>query len=145
MIFDELWRLRRRRDRTLRRYDRWIHKARKKRDSDEEESLISEVIQERQLYNDDISSADGIKLRRQAEKFGLPVPEFSDKSAWEQGYNPAITYLNAAARTALRQAIRRERRERWDMVTLILKDFAAPIIAILVSIANVILALKLRR
>jgi hypothetical protein len=46
MVLDELWRLRWQRDRTLRKFDRWIHKAEKEKDNDEYESLIAEAIQE---------------------------------------------------------------------------------------------------
>jgi hypothetical protein len=144
MILDPLWRLRWKRDRMQRRYDRHIRKAEKKNDHDERDSLISEVMMERQLYNDDISSAESIELRRKAEALGIPVPPFSDKVAWETGYNPAISFLSARVRMDLRTSIRKERRDRWDFAILLLKDLLAPIVAILATIVNLILVLKLR-
>ena len=109
---DELWRLRWQRDRLERKYDRQIHKAKKEKNDDERDSLITAAEIDRMLFDDDISSADTIQLRRQAERLGLPVPAASDKNSWEDGMYHGVSYLNPAARTALRQAIRRERRER---------------------------------
>lgn len=144
MVFDKLWRLRWQRDRTKRKFDRWIRKAKKEKDHDQYESLIAEVMQEQDLSNDEIYSAETTQLRRKAERLGLPVPDFSDKTSWERGYNPSIYYLNPAARTALRQAIRREWKERWEFAIVIVKDLAVPIIGIVATIVSLILALKIK-
>jgi hypothetical protein len=141
MILDKLWRLRWKRDRYSRKMDRAIRKS---KNHEERESLISEVMQEVSLYDDEVSLAETMALRRQAERIGVPVPQFSDKTSWEQGYNPAISYLAANARAALRGAIRHERRERWEFVALFVKDLTAPVVAILASIVSLILAWKVR-
>lgn len=145
MIFDKVWRLRWRRDRLQRKFDRLIAKAQKKRDWNERDDLINEVMMERRLYDDEIGSAETALLLHKAEKLGLPSPDWSDESVVEIGYDPSTRYLNRVGRTALRQAIRREQKERLEVVTLIIKDWAAPIIAIIASIVTLILALKVKR
>jgi len=144
MIFDQLWRLRFARDREERRYNRLIREAEKKKQHDEREMLIQEAIQQRSLRNDEIYVAECSKLRRKAERLGLPVPPLSDKQAWEEGYAPNTCYLNAAARTSLRQAIRKEQHERWEFATLVVKDWAVPIMGIIATIVSLVLAVKLR-
>ena len=144
MVFDKLWRLRWQRDRTQRKFGRWIHKAEKEKDRDEHESLITEAMQEENFSNDEIYCAETNQLRHRAERLGLPVPDFSDKTSWERGYNPAISYLNPAARTALRQAIRREWHGRWEFAIVIVKDLAFPLIGIIATVVSLILALKIK-
>jgi len=116
----------------------------KEKKHEERDSLISELMQELSLYDDEIGLAETMALRRQAERLGVPVPQFSDKTSWEQGYNPAISYLTVNARAALRGAIRHERRERWEFRSLFVKDLTAPVVAILASIVSLILAWKIR-
>lgn len=144
MILDKLWRLRWKRDGYSRKMDRAIRKAEKEKKHEERESLISDVMQELSLYDDEIGLAETMALRRQAERLGVPIPQFSDKTSWEQGYNPAISYLTANARAALRGEVRHERRERWEFVALFVKDLTAPVVAILASIVSLILAWKVR-
>ena len=53
MILDKLWRLRWKRDKYSRKMDRAIRKAEKQKNHEERESLISEVMQELSLYDDE--------------------------------------------------------------------------------------------
>ncbi len=101
-------------------------------------------MQAENFSNDEIYCAETNQLRHRAERLGLPVPDFSDKTSWERGYNPAISYLNPAARTALRQAIRREWHERWEFAIVIVKDLAFPLIGIIATVVSLILALKIK-
>lgn len=144
MIFDELWRLRWKRDRIQHKYDRWIREAQKNKDYNERESLGAEASQERQLVNDQIYSTETMELRRRAERLGLPTPDFSDKDSWVEGYVPGTFYLNPTARTALRQALRKEQRERWELAIALVKDFAVPIIGVIATIVSLVLAFKIK-
>lgn len=142
MIFDDLWRLRRKRDKTQRRYDRWIRKADKKKQYEERESLTHEAMQDVGYGKDEICSADTIQLRREAEKLRLRIPPFSDKTAWVEGYNPATCFLSTEARFALNQAIRKERQERRAATVLVVKDLVAAIFAILGGLIGLVSVIK---
>jgi hypothetical protein len=145
MIFDKVWRLRRKRNRTQKKFDRLIAKAKKNKKYDERDALIHEVMEETRLFDDAIGIADTARLSNRAQALGLPIPKYTDDTAWQDGYDPSTRFLSPAGRTALRQAIRRERREKWEWATTILKDWAAPIIAIVSTIVSLILALKIKR
>ena len=72
MIFDELWRLRWKRDRSQRQYDRWIQEAEKKNNHEERESLIREAIMERDLSNDSINSQKPFSCVGKQRIWGFP-------------------------------------------------------------------------
>ncbi len=114
MIFDELWRAQRERRKTNKTFDRLIDKAKKQKNLEERESLISELFMERDIINDKINWIETRRLEEKAEKFGVPIPPLSDKESWEEGYAPNTVRLRREARIRITDQIRKERRARID-------------------------------
>lgn len=119
-------------------YEPDIHKAEKEKRRDNYESLVNEYETERSLLNDDIQITQTFKLIREAEKYGLPTPPYSNKGAWEQGYHPEKTYLGVAAQYELRKAIREERGARRDYWVGWIKDVAAPVVSVIGALMGII-------
>ena len=98
-----------------RSYDRIstaYQKERKGREPTEEE-LHNERF-ELSLEDDELQLLQSRWLIQQAHRYGIPIPAFGDKEAWEETRNTARHVLTVEAMDALRGKIRKERNERWQ-------------------------------
>jgi hypothetical protein len=123
----EVWWLKLKRKRTAKFYGKLIVKAKNRED---EESLISEAMNERDLIDDKILYLRSMDVQERAIDAGLPVPPHSDKAAWQEGLNPATTRLSPQAQLELNRLIRADKRDRWGMLAFIVKEVAAPLIGV---------------
>ena len=117
MIFDELWKERRKRSKLDKFYDRLISRTEKEKNHEEAENLSGEFMAQRDGINEKINVLETIRLRKESEKLGIPVPPLSDKESWV--HSPSnVVFLNVEAQLQLRREIRKERRERLEDRTL---------------------------
>ena len=130
----KLWWLDWQRERSNKKYSKYIAKAK----GDERESLISEAMDVRHGQRDEILNLRSLLLSDKAESLGVPVPPFSDKASWEEGWMPGTVRLNIEAQSRLRQAIRKERREKWGTFTFVVKELVAPVIGVLGAIMGLL-------
>jgi hypothetical protein len=131
----KLWKLRRERRKSAKEYSRYVAEA---KDAGEEDFRIREAIDARERIRDKILHLKSMQLSDMAEDLGLPVPPFSDKESWEEGYEPGTIRLTVKAQLQLRQAIRNEQRERWSLAVFVLKEIVAPLIAVLGAIMGLL-------
>jgi hypothetical protein len=130
-----IWWLNRKRKRTAKMFAKLIHKA---KTQEERESLISEAMSERDMIEDEILHLRSIGIQERAQNAGLPVPQYSDKQAWQDGMNPATTRLSPQAQLELNRLIRAERRDKWSVAAFIVKEVAAPLIGAIGAIMGLL-------
>ena len=131
MILDSLWEEQRERTKLKKTFDRLISQARKEKNQEEADSLISEFITERDQINDIINGLETTRIQEEAERLGIPIPPFLDAESWEQGFNPNIFLLSSKARLQLCGEIRKERRRRWEDRTLWISRILLPLLALI--------------
>jgi hypothetical protein len=120
----KLWWMQQRLKASNKSYSKYVEAAK----GEEREFRISEAINVRDVKRDEILQLRSMLLSDQAESLGLPVPPLSDKESWESGWWPETIRLTVKAQSQLRQAIRKERQEKWSFAAFILKDVAVPLI-----------------
>ncbi len=139
MIFDAMWRLEQKRDKTQRGYDREILKAVKAKDYKEADGFKEEAAHFYSTANDEIDALKSRKLVSHAIRLKVPRPSFEDKEAWEQftyygyvltdkGYNDLRSSIMAF------QNARTEHQMRW------VKGVLIPIINALSVVGSLIIA-----
>ncbi len=139
MIFDALWRAQRKRRQLDRLFRRLTSKAEKEKRRDDVESLVAEHGFERDLVNDTINALESSRIQERAERLGIPVPKYStDNEAWEKGFQPNVVYLSLKTRAELRTQLRKERRERVEYCTLVVKDLIVPLVGLIGAIIGLI-------
>jgi hypothetical protein len=142
MILDALWNAQRKRRKLDKLYGRLISKAERGKNPEEVGSLGSEYRFERNLINDTINSLESSMIQERAERLGVPVPNYSpDHEAWEKGFQPNVVYLSLKTRAELRSQIRKERRERVEYWTLLVKDLIVPLVGLLVGLVGATIGL----
>lgn len=132
------WRLRRLKDdqrKTDGLYRKLIAEAKKKPgpNDKEVEELYTEWRMEDDIHDFEISREQSVYLQRRANELLLPVPELSEKEAWEDRH-PGFAILTRKARARLRQEIRDEVRAGLDLplaVTGTLTGLGGVLVAIL--------------
>jgi hypothetical protein len=133
------WLLWQRKDWLEFRYSRWIRKA---ASSDDKESLVAEAMSVRDEYRDRILHLQSRMIQDEAEKLGVPAPRYDSTSdQWEAGINPNTVRLTVQAQAELRTAIRAEKRDRWSVLIMIVKEIALPVIALIGGVTGLIATL----
>ena len=131
MIFDALWKAQRERRALEEKFSGLIGEAEKNKDHEEVDSLVLELLFERGLIEDRINRIDTNRVQEEAEKFGIPVPSFSDKESWNEDSQSHTIFLTVSTRLRLRQEIRKERRARWEDRTLCIDRIVLPLIGLI--------------
>jgi hypothetical protein len=140
MIFDELWRKEWKRDKLQRFYDKGVKRLQKKnqyREADEWESEAAHFVGE---ANEELSFLRSLKLTKRARKLQIPLPDYSDKQAWDQSWSRYI--LTPKGYEALRGAIRKEEAERLKHGMRLWREVLIPIITLLIGIIGTYLAMR---
>jgi hypothetical protein len=134
-MFVKIWWLNRKRKRTAEMYAKLIRKAKTHEDK---ESLISESMTERDLIEDELLHLRSMDIQERAQNAGLPVPPYSDKQAWQDGFDPATTRLSPQAQLELNRLIRAETRDRWSVFAFLVKEVAAPLVGAIGAIMGLL-------
>ena len=95
-----------------------IEDAKKKRDRDEYDSLVSEYLFESDNFDDAIRRQETKFLVRRARRLLVPIPSTEDGHSWEKSEQSGRLQLTLEAMTKLRGAIREEQRQRLEPVKL---------------------------
>ena len=131
-----LWRLRQERKRAGKKFAKAINEA---KDRDEVQALMSEAGDYREDIRDQILHLRSLELTDKAEDLGLPVPSYQDaRNSWEDGREPGTVHLAHQALIQLQQAIRTERREKWNFAAFWLKEILTPFIGIIGAVMGLI-------
>lgn len=131
MLFDEIWRLRRRK----RKLQEAFKADRKKAASWKDEDVIREDERfEVGMVDDEIDSVLTRRLAAQALKLDIPFP----RSEYKQSSSTGVSYIDTAARFTLAQEIRKERKERREYQFGIWKDIALLLTALAAVISSFI-------
>ncbi|MGH9432928.1 MAG: hypothetical protein ACRD3T_15440 [Terriglobia bacterium] len=139
MIFDALWKAHRERRKCNKLYRRLIENAEREKNSEEVETLCLEAMHERDVINEKINLLESSRIQEEAERLGIPIPKYSlDSEAWEKGLRNDKVYLSLKAKGELRSQIRREKRERIEYWTLIVKDLVVPLMGLLGVITGLV-------
>ncbi len=131
-----LWRLRRERKRSAKKYATAIDEA---KDGDEAQMLMGEAGEDREDIRDRILHLNSMKLLDKAEDLGVPFPSYQhQRESWEDGREPGTIHLTREAQIKLQQAIRSEQKDRWSHAAFMLKEIVTPIIGVLGAIMGVL-------
>ena len=96
-------------------YDGAIKDARDRKDREREDELISTLMFERDLIDDEIFKLSSRQVTQLAERYLIPIPEFStDSDEWTESSIDGLYRLSDQAIARLRSDIRRERKERHE-------------------------------
>jgi hypothetical protein len=137
MIFDELWRLQRKRRKV---------QNRPIPESDDLEALgeaLFGIHRDTEIIDEKISLLQSRMIRERAEKFGVPIPWPPDKELWEEGYvagRKTEFRLTRAGRLKILEDIRKERRARMED-RMLWVNHLGPLISPLTGFVGVVLAL----
>lgn len=141
MFYDALRKAQSERKRLSKTFDPLIEKAQKEKRYEAEQSLISEFLSERNIIDDKISSLESMRIQKEAEDLGIPVPPYKKGSEfWEEGYQPNRVFLTLKARYDLRRQIREDRRQRREDKMVWVKDLIVPLTGLLGTLIGVISA-----
>jgi hypothetical protein len=131
-----IWRLRRQRKRSQRKYHNLIEKA---QHGDDSQILMNEAADERADIRDAILHFSSLDLLDKAEDLGLPIPTYAqNRDQWEDGRQDGFIHLKRAAQIQLRQDIRNEQREKWNVMAFVLKEIVTPVIGILGAVMGLL-------
>ncbi len=145
MIFDELWRAERRakkvRKRIDEKYNPLLGAAKKKKDKDEYDAILSGLMSETDLNEDEPRLIRTRRLVNRARKSGIPVPpqpaplsdDVNDNETWFFNYTTGNFYLSDSAEAELTREVRKEERERWQLLIAV--------IGIIIGLIGAIMAL----
>lgn len=104
------------------RYSDEIHEkieaAEKAKERDEYDHLVSDYLNEEDLFQNEIASRETKFLTREARRYMIPVPPAKEGEGWERDRIDGRLYLTFAAMRDLRNSIREERRLRAEPVTI---------------------------
>lgn len=121
------------------KYDLEIKKIRKEKGQEAAEHLISEMFMERDLIENDIYKAASRRILDLCDLYMIPKPEFDKGSPqWVQSKIDGTYRLSEKALTDLRSALRKERKERHEIMFMWLAALTGLIGAItgLVAVFN---------
>jgi hypothetical protein len=138
MIFDEIWRMRRRQNKLLRVYRQKERILRKNYTEEEIDSILQSYQAQFGDLGVSIKIAESDVLVGRAQTLKVPLPSRSDKEAWDDFFGPEI--LTPRAYASLRSAIRQEQKERKEAVVSVVKDIVSPIGGLIISILSLLIA-----
>jgi len=141
-MFDALSKAQRERRKLEEQFSGLIGEAEKKKDYEERDGLVSELLMERDLIEDRINRIETDRVQKEAEKFGIPVPSLSDKESWDEDSQSHTIFLNVSTRLRLRQEIRKERRARWEDTTIWMDRIVLPLIGLIGAVTGLVSVLK---
>lgn len=125
MWIDDIWfrwelsKLQKKKSRVWDDYGKDLEEARASKDWDRERDLASEAFAVEALHGWEIRSLQHNYITKQAEVLLLPRPSYrSSDDEWEHCEHDDRWYLNAEILSILAKEIRRERRERAEMLFL---------------------------
>jgi hypothetical protein len=139
MIFDNVWKLRRKERKLSAAYFREVESLRKQGAS--ETDIDMKLDNERNDLNDmqvSITYAESDALLEQAAKLKVPRPSKSDEESWDTFYGKG--FLTHVGYDKLHSRIRQEKKERRESVTSIIKDIISPLGALIISILSLLIA-----
>lgn len=110
MIFDAIWRLRRRRGRAAKEFAKEIRAA---RNAIERGRIEAQMRFELDRFDDDLRVALTRKLLISAHNLDVSVPD--GRESWRQHQTIGDGFLIDEVRDGIKQQIRRERKERRDI------------------------------
>jgi hypothetical protein len=142
MIFDALWKAQRQRRELEEKFGKLIGEAERRKDDEEVQSLVKELLLERGLIEDRIHRIETRRVQEKAEKFGIPVPSLSDKESWDDGQHSQIIFLTVRARLKLRQEIRKERRAQWEDRMLLMERIILLLVGLIGAASAFVSVLK---
>src|SRR5258706_8703657 len=118
-----LWRLRRERKRSAKKYATAIDEG---KDGDEAQMLMGEAGEDREDIRDRILHLNSMKLLDKAEDLGVPFPSYQhQRESWEDGREPGTIHLTREAQIKLQQAIRSEQRRSRRHPSCVAAEVAA--------------------
>lgn len=123
------------------RYSDEVHKkidaAEKARDRETYDGLVSEYLNEQDLFENEIARRETQFLTREARRYLIPVPPAKEGQGWEKNNIDGRLYLTFAAMRDLRNRIREERRLRAEPVTIWL-PLAIGLIGAITGLASIL-------
>lgn len=145
MIFQD-WRVRRKvrkiervRDRALAPIDSQISAAKKQRDYEKAQQLISELFFEKDQFDEEINSLVTHHLLREAGAYMLPVPSTADEEMWQESSFTGKKYLTPAGIMQLRTLIRGEKRHQREALAFWITS-AVGVLGAITGVIGVIVA-----
>jgi hypothetical protein len=139
MIFDNVWKLRRKERKLSADYFGEVELLRSQGASATDVDM--RLDEERNTLNDlqvQITYAESDALLERAARLKVPRPPKTDEESWDTFYGTA--YLTHAGYDKLRARIRQERKEHREAITSIIKDIISPIGALIISILSLLIA-----
>lgn len=119
-------------------YLKLLKEAKKEgKDHKDIEEIYREMTSINGPYEFDVKVAESRFLVAKANHYSLFVPDYSDKTKWENDYG--YRYLTENGQLELINAIRKERRERVDLITKI-GSVAIGLIGVLIGLISIIKA-----
>jgi len=157
VIFDQLWRTKRREkeiDKRLReQYHPLLEAAKKTKDQNQYQMVLGEFLAQRDL-NDEAEHLETEMLVKRARKLGIPVPprpyvyddHASENEFWEVNFMTGNCYLKEETELRLRREIRKEEVERLEHQMRWVSQVVIPIIGLIGALMGLIsLVHSLRR
>jgi hypothetical protein len=139
VMFDEIWKLRRKEKKLSAAYFQEVERLRDQGASEEEIDMTMDdarnTLNQLQL---DIDYAESDALLEKAAKLKVPRPPKNDEESWETFYGKG--FLTQVGYDKLRSRIRQEKKERREYLTAIVKDLVVPISTIIISIISLLIA-----
>jgi hypothetical protein len=131
MIFDELWRMERRQQKSKREFERKYKLMQQRKESREElNTAAEEAMMDDCNFYDDIETIKSSRLLGRANRLGLPTPESNgDTERWRRSYSGSF-YLTRTAQAELRSRIRVEEKERREDRAFWVKDVFVPLFSV---------------
>lgn len=139
MIFDNVWKLRRKERKLSATYFREVERLRIQGASEIDIDMI--LDKERNELNEmqvSITYAESDALIERAARLKVPRPSKTDGESWDTFYGKA--FLTHVGYDKLRSGIRQEKKERREAITSIIKDIISPIGALIISILSLLIA-----
>jgi len=95
-----------------------IRAAEKAKDRDTYDALVSDYLNEGDLFENEVARRETRFLVKEARRYMIPVPPAKEGERWEKSNVDERLYLTFAAMRDLRNGIREERRLRAEPVTI---------------------------
>ena len=139
----ELWKLKRRRDKLRRTYDKQIAALRKQKKArtDEMVRLESEESYEMGEAYKDLSIYMGDQLLAEAFEYDVRVPATNDPEFWVVSTEFTRGYLTSSGRHHVRRLIGEEKTRRFEVKTLWVTRFILPLAGLLIGIIGALTGL----
>ena|SRR5579864_3622106 len=137
MIFDEIWRMRRRENKLARAYLRMKERLRRNHNEEHIGQTLAEAEGDLCQIEMEIMFAESQALTERAQRLKVPLPERTDES-WNSVFDHQC--LTPKGYSDLRSKIRQEQKERRETMIAIMKDIVSPIGSLIISILSLLIA-----